>query len=218
MHEKLRAAVVDGTAILESVTSLMQARAALELSYSKSLQKLSQHPFAFNGAMLGEAFWCRADNAMGGCRQPFPPSAERTIHPAVFEAIASLRGDIANEGVQHLELANSIQKEVIEPLTRVNDRTDTVQRIVRRRRHGLLATVHLQTLNTRYRCRAPRRSASPRRSGLRTTVATSSRPSTSPSTSAQASSALPRGSGRRRSGCRRTCRDPSTRRRPPPRR
>lgn len=51
VHEKLRAAVVDGTAVLESVTSLMQARAALELSYSKSLQKLSQLPFAFNGAM-----------------------------------------------------------------------------------------------------------------------------------------------------------------------
>ena len=56
---------------------------------------------------------------------------ERTIHPTVFEAIASLRGDIANEGVQHHELANSIQKEVIEPLSRLNDRNEKVQRIVR---------------------------------------------------------------------------------------
>ena len=52
------------------------------------------------------------------------------MHPAVFEAVASLRGDIANEGVQHLELANSIQKEVIEPLSKLNDRNEKVQRIV----------------------------------------------------------------------------------------
>ena len=49
VHEKLRAAVVDGAAVLDSVYSLMQARAQLEHNYSKSLQRLSQHPFAFNG-------------------------------------------------------------------------------------------------------------------------------------------------------------------------
>ena len=49
VHEKLRAAVVDGAAVLDSVHSLMQARAALELNYSKSLHKLSQHAFSFNG-------------------------------------------------------------------------------------------------------------------------------------------------------------------------
>jgi hypothetical protein len=103
VHEKLRAAAVDGAAVLDSVVSLMTARAALEASYSKSLAKLAAQSFSFS---------------------------EKTIHPAVFEAVASLRGDIANEGVQHLELANSIQKEVIEPLSRLNDRNDKVQRIV----------------------------------------------------------------------------------------
>ena len=49
MHEKLRAAVVDGTAVLESVFSLMQQRASLEASYSKSLLKLSQRPILCNG-------------------------------------------------------------------------------------------------------------------------------------------------------------------------
>ena len=168
VHEKLRAAVVDGTAVLESVTSLMQARAALELSYSKSLQKLSQLPFAFNGAMV----------LRGSCRYSHIRRwsvrfvvTERTIHPTVFEAIASLRGDIANEGVQHHELANSIQKEVIEPLSRLNDRNEKVQRIVRWRR-----VRSGESYKTRYRphlCRAPKPSARQRKSEPLTIDATS---------------------------------------------
>lgn len=125
VHEKLRSAVVDGAAVLDSVYSLMQARAQLELSYSKSLQRLSQHTFSFNGMPLP-----RNDRIIM-LASSMHLSTEKTIHPAVFEAIASLRGDIANEGVQHAELAKSIQSDVIDPLSRLNERNDKVQKIVR---------------------------------------------------------------------------------------
>ena len=55
VHEKLRAAVVDGAAVLDSVMSLMTARVALETSYSKSLAKLAATGFTFNGGFRASA-------------------------------------------------------------------------------------------------------------------------------------------------------------------
>ena len=55
--------------------------------------------------------------------------SERTTNPAIFEALASLRGDISNESVQHAELAAAISKDVLDPLARLKDGSDTVARI-----------------------------------------------------------------------------------------
>jgi hypothetical protein len=70
VHEKLRAAALDGAAVLDSVMSLMTARVALETSYSKSLAKLASTAFSFNGkfllitcltiAALDDIFSCRS--------------------------------------------------------------------------------------------------------------------------------------------------------------
>lgn len=59
------------------------------------------------------------------------PAAESTLHPAVFDAIASLRGDVANESVQHRELAQAIAKDVLEPLGQLKESAEMVVRVVR---------------------------------------------------------------------------------------
>ena len=60
--------------------------------------------------------------------------AESSLHPALFEALASLRGDVVNESVQHRELASAIAKDVIEPLASLRESADMVVRVVRGRR------------------------------------------------------------------------------------
>lgn len=57
--------------------------------------------------------------------------AEKTTHPALFEAVASLRGDTINESVQHKELSDSIAKDVLEPLRQLRESTEMVVRVVR---------------------------------------------------------------------------------------
>jgi len=52
----------------------------------------------------------------------------------VFEAVASLRGDVANESVQHRELSIAINKDVLEPLSQLRETADMVVRVVRSRR------------------------------------------------------------------------------------
>ena len=61
---------------------------------------------------------------------PCRDSAESTLHPAVFEAIASLRGDVANESVQHRELSVAISKDVLEPLGQLKETAEMVVRVV----------------------------------------------------------------------------------------
>jgi hypothetical protein len=51
----------------------------------------------------------------------------------VFEALASLRGDVANESVQHSELAGSLQRDVLDPLVRLRDGGEAVHKLVSRR-------------------------------------------------------------------------------------
>jgi hypothetical protein len=52
------------------------------------------------------------------------------VEPVVFEALASLSGDVANESVQHSELAASINKDVLQSLARLAEGQETVRRIV----------------------------------------------------------------------------------------
>ena len=61
--------------------------------------------------------------------------AERTTNAGVFEALSSLRGDVANESVQHAEFAAAISKDVLEPLTRLKDGADAVARISAEAKH-----------------------------------------------------------------------------------
>lgn len=56
--------------------------------------------------------------------------AEKITEPVVFEALASMRGDIANESVQHSELATSINRDVLEPLIRQRDSSEAINKIV----------------------------------------------------------------------------------------
>lgn len=50
----------------------------------------------------------------------------------MFEAVASLKGDIANESVQHAEFAASIGRDVVEPLVRLKEGGETVMKLVSR--------------------------------------------------------------------------------------
>lgn len=56
--------------------------------------------------------------------------AEKITEPTVFEALASLRGDVVNESVQHAELSTSLQRDVLDPLNRLREGGDTVQKLV----------------------------------------------------------------------------------------
>lgn len=97
-------------AAVEGLVLYFRERAALEDSYARSLTKLAK------ASMVG--------------------LSEKALHPDMFEALASLRGDAINEGVQHAELAANINRDVLEPLTSLRDVSDTVQAMVSQRREG----------------------------------------------------------------------------------
>jgi len=121
---------------LDSLTQFMSARAALEESYAKSLGKLSKTGLIVNGECAidmrrGQA---PAHCSAGPAVKQFictDSAAEQSLHPDVFEAIASLRGDVANESVQHKEMSYSINKDVLEPLGQLRESTEMVTRVVR---------------------------------------------------------------------------------------
>ena len=75
---------------------------------------------------------------------PLPPSnnnnnnnfLESVTDPIVFEALASVRGDVANEGVQFADFASSVQRDVLEPLVRLREGGETVARAALNARAG----------------------------------------------------------------------------------
>ena len=104
LYQRARSVMGETSAAVDALSAFMQARAALEESHAKSLARLSKT--ALN-------------------------VSESALHPAVFEALASLRGDIVNESVQHRELATAIAKDVIEPLASLRESAEMVVRVVR---------------------------------------------------------------------------------------
>ena len=93
----------------EGLIGFFRERAQLEESYSKSLLKLSRNGLAIS---------------------------EKSLQPDMFEALACLKGDTANEGIQHGELATNINRDVVGPLLQLGVSTEMVNTMVRRRETG----------------------------------------------------------------------------------
>ena len=99
---RVRGALAEGQAHVEGLLALLRERAAAEDAYSKALLRLSRQTLALD---------------------------ERVTEPAIFEALASLRGDLMNESVQHSELSASVQRDVLDPLSRLREGGESVARL-----------------------------------------------------------------------------------------
>jgi hypothetical protein len=135
-HARVRTALDYGQATIAALVLFLQERASIESTYSKALLKLSKQSLAIDGEE-----WPEFGRKGGrGLHRPLRLTfdvlstsfqrAEKITEPLVFEALASLRGDVANESVQHSELATSMHRDVLEPLIRQRDSVDAVNRIV----------------------------------------------------------------------------------------
>ncbi len=103
IYLKAKAILSASQGAVDALSSFMAARAQLEDTYSKALTKLAKSSLNVD---------------------------EASLYPAVFEAIASLRGDVANEARQHAEMHFSINKDVLEPLGSLKETADMVVRVV----------------------------------------------------------------------------------------
>jgi F-BAR domain only protein len=103
VYAKAKTILSNSQAAVDALSSFMAARAQLEDTYAKALTKLAKTSLNVD---------------------------ESSLHPAVFEAIASLRGDVANEARQHADMFNSINKDVLEPLGSLKETADMVVRVV----------------------------------------------------------------------------------------
>ena len=95
----LEASVGAGQAQVESLLSFLRERSALDEGYAGRLLRLTRTAL---------------------------PLDESTADPLAFEALASLKGDVANESVQFSEFAANVQRDVLEPLLRLKEGGDTV--------------------------------------------------------------------------------------------
>jgi hypothetical protein len=111
---RIRAGLSDGQGQVDAVLSLLKDRVAAEEAYSRALLRLSKQNLALD---------------------------ERVMEPAIFEALASLRGDLANESVQHSELGSSVQRDAVEPLVRLREGGESVHRLISAQARQTMADV-----------------------------------------------------------------------------
>lgn len=103
IYLKAKSVLSSSQSAVDALSQFMAARADLERTYANALTKLAKTSLNVD---------------------------ETSLHPAVFEAIASLRGDVANEARQHSEMFTSINKDVLEPLASLKETADMVVRVV----------------------------------------------------------------------------------------
>jgi hypothetical protein len=111
---RIRSGLSDGQSQVEALLSLLKDRVAAEEAYSRALLRLSKQNLALD---------------------------ERVMEPAIFEALASLRGDLANESVQHSELGSSVQRDAVEPLVRLREGGESVHRLITAQARQTMADV-----------------------------------------------------------------------------
>jgi len=111
---RIRSGLQDGQCQVEALLSLLKDRVAAEEAYSRALLRLSKQNLALD---------------------------ERVMEPAIFEALASLRGDLMNESVQHSELGSSVQRDAVEPLVRLREGGESVHRLITAQARQTMAEV-----------------------------------------------------------------------------
>jgi hypothetical protein len=114
---------------VDALVVFLTARAALEDNYSKALAKLAKNSLVVDGAWGSVAQIMKGNIKRVACTTF--EHAESTMDPTLFEAVASMHGDISNESVQHKELSTSITHDVVEPLKHLKESATMVTRVVR---------------------------------------------------------------------------------------